>query len=110
MLFSVLIATSENDILLFNNISFRTFIVYKTEKLHMGSEQITTLEERGTRMHVFNECSTHCSISVFILHNECHPPPAILFDDAVKHMGKVDLRWQQLKVVRKPYTITQHIR
>ena len=34
-----------------------------------------------------------------ILHNKCHPPPAILLDDVVEHMGKVDLRWQQLEVI-----------
>ena len=45
--------------------------------------------------------------SVLILHNQCHPPPAKLLDDAVKHTGKVDLRWQQLEVVGKPHTITQ---
>ena len=49
-------------------------------------------------------------MSVFILHNECHPPPAILLDDAVEHTGKVDLRWQQLEVVGKPNAITQLIR
>ena len=49
-------------------------------------------------------------ISLFILHNECHPPPAILLDDAVEHTGKVDLRWQQLEVVGKPDTVTQLIR
>ena len=52
---------------------------------------------------------THCSVSVFILHNESHPPPAILLDDAIEHTGKVDLRWQQLEVVGKPNTITQLI-
>jgi hypothetical protein len=31
---------------------------------------------------------------MFILHDESHPPPSILLDDAVEHMGKVDLRWQ----------------
>jgi hypothetical protein len=36
---------------------------------------------------------------VFILHDESHPPPAILLDDAVEHTGKVDLRWQLLKVI-----------
>ena len=49
------------------------------------------------------------SVSVLILHNQCHPPPAILLDDAVEHTGKVDLRWQQLEVVGKPHTITQLI-
>ena len=43
--------------------------------------------------------------SIFILYNECHPPPVILLDDAVEHTGKVDLRWQQLEVVGKPNTI-----
>jgi hypothetical protein len=52
---------------------------------------------------------THGFVSEFILHNESHPPPAILLDDAVEHMGKVDLRWQQLEVVGKPNTITQLI-
>ena len=37
--------------------------------------------------------------SWLILHNECHPPPAILLDDAEKYMGKVDLRGQQLEVI-----------
>ena len=50
---------------------------------------------------------TYSFISLFVLHNQCHPPPAILLDDAVKHTGKVDLRWQQLEVVGKPHTITQ---
>ena len=50
---------------------------------------------------------TYSFISLFVLHNQCHPPPAILLDDAVKHTGKVDLRWQQLKVVGKPHMITQ---
>ena len=57
-----------------------------------------------------NYQETYCSVSVFILHNENHPPPAILLDDAVEHTGKVDLRWQQLEVVGKPNTITQLIR
>ena len=48
----------------------------------------------------------YSEISMFILHNESHPPPAILLDDAVEHTGKVDLRWQQLEVVGKPNTIT----
>ena len=43
--------------------------------------------------------NSYYSVSVFILHNECHPPPAILLDDAVEHTGKVDLRWQQLEVI-----------
>ena len=37
--------------------------------------------------------------SWLILHNECHPPPAILLDDAIEHTGKVDLRWQQLEIM-----------
>ena len=53
---------------------------------------------------------TNHLVSVFILHNESHPPPAILLDDAVEHAGKIDLRWQQLEVVGKPNTITQLIR
>ena len=38
-----------------------------------------------------------------------HPPPTILLDDAVEHMGKVDLRWQQLEVVGKPNNHSAHL-
>ena len=56
-------------------------------------------------MQILYSVSTYCFMFVFILHNECHPPPAILLDDAVEHTGKVDLRWQQLEVVAVVDTI-----
>jgi hypothetical protein len=52
------------------------------------------------------ELFAYRQISMFILHDESHSPPAILLDDAVEHTGKVDLRWQQLEVVGKPNMIT----
>ena len=82
-----------------------------TSRSHWAAALVVSLSAigKGCEAQTALEVHTNHLVSLFILHNECHPPPVILPDDAVEHMGKVDLRWQQLEVVGKPNTIIQLI-
>ena len=92
------------------NISNRSTVFRIWEHVLQSRYHLYAFHRRINVMIESKYTNAYNFISVFILHNECHPPPAILLDDAVEHVGKVDLRWQQLEVVGKPDTVTQLIR